>query len=178
MSMLSDFSQEDVERLLGWIDSPAMLGHWAGPAFTYPLTRTQLLEHLRRCAERGDHMIYKALDPDGADVVGHAELAITSRQHGTASIGRVLIGPEYRGRGFGTRLMNALLETAFDRLDMHRVELGVFDVNAAALACYESVGFRREGLRRETYRGPNAYWSTVVMGILAPEWRAVHGSRA
>lgn len=52
---------------------------------------------------------------------------------------------------------------------MHRVELSVFDFNHAALSCYERVGFRREGVRREMFRAGDRYWSEVVMSILSRE---------
>ena len=66
--------------------------------------------------------------------------------------------------------MRAALGVAFDQLQMHRVELAVFDFNQAAIACYERVGFRREGVRREMFRSHDGYWSEIVMSMLESEW--------
>ena len=66
-------------------------------------------------------------------------------------------------------MMSAALETAFQELGAHRVELGVFDVNPAAIACYERVGFQRDGVRRDSFlvsEEPARYWSEVIMSVL------------
>ena len=46
-------------------------------------------------------------------------------------------------------MMMEILKIAFDELQLHRVSLGVFDFNHSAIACYEKVGFVKEGLLRD-----------------------------
>ncbi|HET7443452.1 MAG TPA: GNAT family N-acetyltransferase [Solirubrobacterales bacterium] len=58
--------------------------------------------------------------------------------------------PAHRGRGGGRLLIEAAL--AERPPDVHKIELEVFDDNAAAVGLYESTGFEREGLRRNHYR--------------------------
>jgi RimJ/RimL family protein N-acetyltransferase len=171
--MLAEFTDADVDRLVEWIDSPELLGQWAGPAFAFPFTREQMELHL---SDRGDRHIFKVLSPETGEHIGHVELGAINHAHRSARIGRVFIAPEQRGRGYGTRLMQEVLEIAFGRLHLHRVDLSVFTFNSSAIACYEKVGFQREGLRREVYRGPAGFWSEIVMSILAPEWRLRAGS--
>jgi RimJ/RimL family protein N-acetyltransferase len=72
--------------------------------------------------------------------------------------------------------MRSALALAFETLQVHRVELGVFDVNPRAIACYERAGFRYEGTRRESYQvrgAPEVYWSEILMSVLASEWAAL-----
>lgn len=69
-------------------------------------------------------------------------------------------------------MVRAVLAVAFQELGMHRVELGVFDVNPVAIVCYERVGFQRDGVRRDVFLAstePRTYWSEVVMSILATD---------
>lgn len=66
-------------------------------------------------------------------------------------------------------MMRSAVNFAFGTLHMHRVELGVFDVNPRAIACYERVGFRHEGTRRESYQvrgAPGVFWSEILMSVL------------
>ena len=167
-SMLAEFTDADIDRLVGWIDSPELLGLWAGSAFVFPFTRDQMELHL---ADRGDRHVFKVLRPDSGEPIGHVELGAINHTHRSARIGRVFVAPEHRGRGYGAQLMQEVLEIAFGRLHLHRVDLSVFTFNSSAIACYERVGFRREGLRREVYRGPAGFWSEMVMSMLAPEWQ-------
>lgn len=170
---LAPFTEADIDRLIGWVDSPELLARWTASTFAFPLTRAQLEAHLRESAGRGSRL-FKAVQTADGEVVGHVELGAIDRENRSLRVGRVLVGPPWQGRGHGAEMMRAALELAFGELGMHRVELWVFDFNHAALALYERVGFRREGVRREAYRAPGGgWWSTVVMGILASEWAAL-----
>jgi RimJ/RimL family protein N-acetyltransferase len=169
MVALARFTDTDIDRLIAWISSPQLLGQWAASGFSYPLTRPQLEAHLRRSAESGAH-VFKVLDQDRV-VIGHVELGSIDRRNRSLRIGRVFVAPERRGQGLGVELMRAAVAVAFGRLQMHRVELSVFDFNHAAIACYERVGFRREGVRREMFGSGNEFWSEIIMSMLESEWR-------
>jgi RimJ/RimL family protein N-acetyltransferase len=173
---LIPFTEADIDRLIGWIPSLEALLVWTASSFGYPLTREHLQGHLRDSAARGDRLIYKAVDAERHEAAGHIELGALDPRNRSLRIGRVLLDPAVRGRGLGAEMMRAALTRAFGEHQAHRVELGVFDVNPRAIRCYEGVGFRREGVRRDSFRVPEAlggkYWSEITMSILAPEWAA------
>jgi RimJ/RimL family protein N-acetyltransferase len=104
--------------------------------------------------------------------VGHVELDAIERRHRTATLTRVLVSPAHRGRGLGGALTAAALERGFEGEGLHRIQLRVFDFNASAISCYERLGFRREGLLRETRRIGQTWWSSLVMSLLEDEWRS------
>ena len=85
------------------------------------------------------------------------------------------IDPRLRGRGLGTALARLACAIAFaaDPL-LHRVELQVYEHNAAARAAYASAGFTIEGILRDDVpvraAGEIVAWSTVLMAVLRPEW--------
>ena len=177
MIELIPFTEADVDPLLGWISSHEELLFWTASSFGYPLTREHVVQHLRDCAARGDRLVFKAVEPTSGEAVGYIEIgAIDPRNH-SMRIGRVLLAPAARGRGFGAAMMRAALAHAFDELHAHRVELGVFDANPRAIALYERVGFQREGTRRESFKVPETlgggYWSEITMSVLAAEWEAL-----
>lgn len=66
-------------------------------------------------------------------------------------------------------MMTAILKIAFNELHLHRVSLGVFDFNHAAMACYEMVGLVKEGLHRDCRRMGNQYWNLWEMNMLEEE---------
>ncbi|KAA0546683.1 hypothetical protein FZW96_15755 [Bacillus sp. BGMRC 2118] len=45
MLKLLPFENVDYDRLISWIDSPALLLQWAGPIFTFPLNHEQLYHY-------------------------------------------------------------------------------------------------------------------------------------
>ncbi|MBE2276819.1 MAG: GNAT family N-acetyltransferase [Rhodobacteraceae bacterium] len=76
-------------------------------------------------------------------------------------------------RGQGEPLLLALLAQVFGPLDGHRIGLDVTADNARAIALYERLGFRHEGLIRECWQRPTGGWvDCCLMGLLAREARA------
>jgi diamine N-acetyltransferase len=61
--------------------------------------------------------------------------------------------------------LRALTAWAFDEAGAHRVWLDVKDANARAQALYESEGFVREGVLRETLREDDGTWSSLVLMV-------------
>ena len=172
---LETFSESDFDRLIAWSPTAEFLLQWAGPLFTFPLDRGQLENYL--VATRQDPptaLAYRGVDMAARMVVGHVEIGNIDRRNSSARLSRVLVGPiSLRGRGLGQQLVRAALGVAFDKLHLHRVDLSVFDFNQAAIACYERVGFQREGVQREAARHGDGYWNACIMSILDHQWRSL-----
>jgi len=174
MVELEAFERGDIDRLTGWIGSAEELMTWAGPIFRWPLDRPQLERYLS-AAEGAEpaRRIFRAVE--AGEVVGHVELNAIERTHRTATLSRVLVRPGLRGRGVGAAMVRGALAVAFDEMRLHRVDLFVFDFNAAAIACYDRLGFRHEGRLRDYRRLGDRYLSTLLMSMLEDEWRAGRG---
>ena len=79
----------------------------------------------------------KAADPVGT-------IGLTDVGNGKGEYGRFLIAPEYRGSGFGRAAMGALLDYAFNELELTYVYGDIYAWNAQAISLDESLGFQRE----------------------------------
>ncbi|MED1666378.1 GNAT family N-acetyltransferase [Brevibacillus laterosporus] len=78
----------------------------------------------------------------------------------------------YWGKGYGMEALKLLLDYAFLELNLHRVSLRVFSFNKKAIALYERMAFKHEGISRE-YIFRDGKWSDVFhMGILQREYVA------
>lgn len=105
---------------------------------------------------------FSQLDADNGSVLFH----ITIGEH------------DAWGRGYGSEATALMVDHAFGVLGLHRVALSVFAFNERALRAYARVGFAIEGRSREAIRRDGRWWDEVHMSVLAPEWRARHGTRA
>lgn len=76
------------------------------------------------------------------------------------------------GQGYGSDALRLVLREAFGPLDLHRVELHVFDFNRRAIRSYEKVGFVQEGVRRQALLRGTRYHDILVMGITREEFAA------
>ncbi len=97
-------------------------------------------------------------------VVGNLGIQVRHRQ-GPGSL-RMLVARQHRGQGIGGRLLDESLRWARES-GLHKVELGVWPHNTAAIALYRSRGFTVEGrLRRQFRRANGELWDVVTMGLM------------
>ena len=72
---------------------------------------------------------------------------------GETDMMNVAVHPDYRRRGIGEKLVEALVEALKSR-ESHCLTLEVRASNAPAKALYEKLGFTQVGLRKNYYRNP------------------------
>jgi RimJ/RimL family protein N-acetyltransferase len=99
----------------------------------------------------------------GAEIIG--SLVLEPSRHGFGEIG-MAVAREWRGRGVGSALLAAAIEWARDR-GLHKLSLGVFAHNTAAIELYRKFGFVEEGRRIKQYRRSSGeLWDAIEMGLL------------
>lgn len=106
-------------------------------------------------------------------VVGWCDISLSSQpvfgHCGTLGMG-VIAG--CRGRGIGTQLLKAALARAKE-IGLERVELEVFESNAAAVALYRKMGFVIEGRKIRSAKIDGRYENDLIMARL---FGGTHGS--
>ena len=173
MIRLEYFEKSDFDQLINWIGDEHLLTNWAGSLFRFPLNERSLDWYIENSndLEKSDVLIYKVIETTSNTIVGHISLGSIYRSEGSARITRVLVGnTTLRGRGICQGMMKAILKIGFEEMGLHRISLGVYDFNVAALKCYEKVGFVRDGLMRDVKKFNGGYWSLVEMSMLEDEW--------
>ncbi|OON67118.1 GNAT family N-acetyltransferase [Hymenobacter sp. CRA2] len=180
MIRLEPFTPADFQELISWIDNEQLLNEWSGSLFSFPLTEDSLHWYIQGANDPKDPevFIWKAVDSKTGQAVGHISLGSFSNRDQSARITRVLVGSrQQRGRGVCKGMIDAVLQVGFEQLNLHRISLGVYDFNHAAIRCYQKSGFHKEGTLRDVKRVGDEWWSLVEMSILEDEWRALHQSR-
>jgi RimJ/RimL family protein N-acetyltransferase len=99
----------------------------------------------------------------GVEIVGSIHVAAS--RHGFGELG-MAVAHEWRGRGVGSALLAAAIDWARER-GLHKLSLGVFAHNDAAIALYRKFGFVAEGRRIKHYRRANGeLWDSFEMGLM------------
>ncbi len=172
---LQPFKATDIDCLLSWVDSKELLLSWAGSFFEFPLTREQC-EQYWQTSQGGSpsRLIFKAVDTDTDEALGHIELDGFDWENQSAFISRVLVGPKvWRGKGLGGVIVAQLVDAAFSELGLHRLAVGVLDFNDVAIRCYEKCGFQYEGRYRDIVKDGSRFYSVVTMSLLRNEWQGL-----
>jgi RimJ/RimL family protein N-acetyltransferase len=105
------------------------------------------------------------------EVVGEVVINEIDALNRSANIRIALFHPRYFGVGYGTEAIRRALDYGFTTLKLHRISLSVFDFNPRAIHVYEKIGFKREGILRDTLLWEGEYHNEIVMSILTTEWR-------
>lgn len=99
----------------------------------------------------------------GDEIVGH--LNVWPSPFGYGELG-MLVARDWRGRGVGTALVAAAIEWGREN-GLHKLTLGVFPHNEAAIRLYRKFGFVEEGRREKQIRRANGdLWDLIEMGLL------------
>ncbi|MEO7306949.1 MAG: GNAT family protein [Ferruginibacter sp.] len=174
MIRLEPFDQNDFQQLINWIDTEELLIKWSGSLFTFPLTTKSLDWYIKNTnvLHKSDAFVYKAVETETGEVVGHISLGGLSWKNRSSRISRVLVGPDSQQKGYCQQMTKAVLQIGFEELGLHRIALGVYENNKSAINCYLKSGFNIEGVSRDILWFNNEFLSMVEMGILEDEWRA------
>lgn len=97
------------------------------------------------------------------------------RRNRSAEVGYWL-GREFTGRGLATRATRLVVEHLFAERSLHRVEMQCGIDNAPSRRVPERLGFRLEGIRRDSHWISNRFVDHCVYGCLVAEWNTDPGA--
>ena len=114
----------------------------------------RFIAHQPRLRARGQFLGLAVTDSTGRPFLGHVMLHTLDFKHGRGEVGYWLV-PAARGRGIGRTAVSLLVDWAFERVGLDRLEITTTPDNAPARALAASLGFAEEGLmrRRNLERG-------------------------
>lgn len=135
--------------------------------FTYDAVQ-QFCRRVMSADDRADYAITLKGDPT---YMGEVVLNNIDWLNRTANF-RIALGQQaLLGLGYGTEATRLILDYGFHSLNLHRIELEVYEFNPRAQRVYEKVGFVREGVRRDVLLWEGQYYSAITMSILEEEYR-------
>lgn len=169
---LREFRPDD---LLAWqriAGDPLVAAHTPWPALSTPDTAGAWLAETARMAQaQPRRSFYLGVEQYG-DLIGTATLDILSFPHRQGEIG-VYLRPDRWAEGLGTETARLLLELAFSRLELHRVQATFDPRNLAGLRVAEHVKMRPEGVLLDRYLIAGQWQDRAMYAITLPEWRGL-----
>lgn len=167
---LRALEREDIPRFVRWFNDPEVRQYllmyepmstaeeerWFERHLDAPNDQTLGIE-----ARAGEEWIH----------IGNVGLHRIDWKNRTAALGIAIGDKAYWGQGYGTDAVRTMLRHAFQGMNLHRVELDVYDFNPRAQRCYEKAGFRHEGSRRQAHFHAGCYHDVHTLGILCDEFQ-------
>ena len=167
---LRPFADTDADALYAMHSNIRVLRYWDSPPWTEPSRAEQFLAGCRQMAQEGSGA-RTAVDRRSDDVfLGWCGVSRWNPDYRSASLG-YCFNEDAWGHGYATEGARALLQWAFDTLDLNRVQAEVDTRNAASARLLEKLGFVREGTLREDCIVNGEVSDSWVYGLLRREWQ-------
>lgn len=75
---------------------------------------------------------------------------------------------DYKNLGYGTDALYTLIKYGFDNLNLHKIYSEVYS-NNPCLNLYIKMGFKQEGILRDTYYHGGRYYDSYMLGMMKNE---------
>jgi len=173
--VLREFRREDVGPIQAWVGNEEITKYLGFVMFPQSLEETTAFveRQLVRKSTPGEGVFVIALrdDPD-MEYIGSVGLHGINWRDRHCELGIVIGREDLLDRGLGAEAIRLALGFAFNFLNMHKVNLKVFEYNERGRRCYAKSGFNEEGRIREQRFYEGRYWDEIVMGITREEFGA------
>lgn len=159
-------SENDLAVIASLRNDPSTWVNLTDPLPVFPADQKRWLESQ---SLRSGKSCFVASCPETEAFVGIARVDEYDMVNRSARVGADVM-PELRGKGWGTKIHNAILRYLFWHVGLHRVWLQVLETNPRAAALYERLGYRIEGKLREAVLRGGRWGDYIVMSQLEDEW--------
>lgn len=165
---LSPMSIEDAEKYVEWLSDFKVTD---GIGRSSNLTTIEDEKIWITNESKSNNLNFAIVDLEKDKLIGNCSLMDISYKNRIGTVG-IFIGAENnRNNGYGTEALKLLLDYGFNYLNLNNIMLTVKSFNKRAIKCYEKVGFKEFGRRRESYFLNGKYYDDIHMDILASEFQ-------
>ncbi|MDR1329131.1 MAG: GNAT family N-acetyltransferase [Oscillospiraceae bacterium] len=165
---LSPVNPDDAEIYTKWLNDPEVTDWISQTARIFSLSAERKV--LEKMADEGGYIFAIVRLSDDA-LLGNCGIHDIIHTNRRATVGIFIGEAENRSRGYGSEALRLLLGYGFNTLNLHNIMLTVQSDNARAIRCYEKIGFREYGHRRESVFKNGGYVDSMYMDILENEYR-------
>lgn len=136
---LQKASAENIVELTTWFPNNEALKKWGGPGLSIPVHPDNMSRHLQAHDFKSFAWLHHT------QMVGFGQYQVYMQY---LHLGRLVINPKYRGKGWSRSLVNALINnglshTSIDNTNIQYISLYVYPDNIIAHQLYLKMGFKK-----------------------------------
>jgi len=166
--ILRALEKEDIKNCWKWINDPEII---KGLYMIFPMSKYEEEKWYERSIG-DDRNKYFAIEVNKKHI-GNIGLHGIDWINRKAELGIMIGEKDYLNKGYGTDAIKTTLRYAFNKMNLHKIQLRVYEFNKRALKCYEKCGFKKEGVMREDLFRDGKYYNAVFMSILRSEFNEI-----
>jgi RimJ/RimL family protein N-acetyltransferase len=166
---LTSITPEDAPTMARWYEDGAFGRLWDADT-SRPRSEGQIRDWFNETAQNKSAFAFAIRLKDTRELIGYLDIDSIIWNNGVAWISLAIGEPAQRGKGYGEEAMRLALKFAFHEINLHRLQLTVFEYNDRAIRLYERLGFVREGTYREFLNRDGQRYDMYLYGLLRREW--------
>ena len=166
----------DVPALFKIFSDSEVTRYWSSPPLQHQDDAEKLLGEIHSLFQSRTLFQWGVARVEDDAIIGTCTLARLDANHRVAEVGFAL-ARDCWGRGYMKEALPLLIDFAFSRLGLRRLEADVDPRNIASLRLVERFGFKQEGLLRERYCMNAELQDAVILALLEREWAEADGGQ-
>jgi RimJ/RimL family protein N-acetyltransferase len=162
-------TEDDVDAIYRIFSHPEVMRYWSTPPLADRAAALQLVNEIHEGFRRQAALKWGIARRTDDQIIGTTTLFNLNFDNRRCELGYGLDRAEW-GKGYMREALHALLDYAFNVLELHRIEADVDPRNMNSIRTVEKLGFQREGYLRERWQVNGEIQDALFFGLLRPEW--------
>lgn len=165
--ILREQREEDAEFFAFWFNQPDIMFKCG---FEKTVDEEKIKKDINIYHKQEDSLWFTITDLDG-NIIGETGLLRMFPAWHCTDLSIIIPDPKMQHKGYGTEAIRMMIDMAFSNYEMNRISIGVVGLNTNALAFYNKIGFKQEGIQEQGYFYNNEYSDFIMMRLLRSEWK-------
>lgn len=176
--ILRPFEEADLPFITRWINQPEMRAFLAVRTPYSQSAEAEWLKSIMHQPVPPREIVFAVALKETGELIGAIGLHLIDWINRRATTGSYIGDKEHRGKGFGKEMKLAVLEYAFETLDLQKIKSEANADNLASIACLKSCGYVQEGIRRSEMFINGRRVDSVLFGITREDRQGQKWERA
>ena len=170
IALLKPLKEEDFDLLLPFsLNEPELWLYSLSPGNGEENLKTYLNQALNT-KEDGNSYPFIIIDKRTNEVAGSTRFYDIQEKHKSTQLGFTWFGKKFQGTGLNKNCKFLMLEFAFEKMKLERVEFRADYNNKRSIAAMKSIGCVEEGILRSNCASPTGRRDSIVLSVLKDEW--------
>lgn len=134
-------------------------------------TMEQLAHHFTTISQDESRRDFAICLSQNNELIGDLSIVEIDEMNKKAGFRIAIHNPTYFNKGYGSEATKLAILFSFEQLKLNRLQLEVFSHNKRGMKAYEKVGFKKEGVLRQSLYINNQYSDEIIMGITRADYK-------
>ena len=154
------------EKYLSWLQDVEVMQGIATSGYTLDSLKKYVTDRI----DSPQVAFFGIFDSKTSEHIGNVKLDFHDVKANVSELGLLIGNKNYWGRGIGYEACNLAISYGFEKMNLRKIYLAVYENNLNAKKLYEKLGFILEGTLRKQIMANNTYYDKYLMGLFKTEF--------